>query len=169
LGPHSENFFVTEEILDLWGDPIPPKPEKRGRPTHVVTEEKRLRVAVLRAYDMSQPEIAEAMGISIPTLRKNYLRELRGGMAQKRAEMLVQLFLEGKAGNVAAIKEFLKQTRDGDLLAAHLASRHPNKGKKPKPGKKEQALIDAQEPDVSSPMGNLMASRMAGRDQAKPN
>jgi hypothetical protein len=170
LGSHSEIFFVTAEILDLWGDPIPPKPEKRGRPTHVVTEEKRLRVAVLRAYNLSQPEIAEAMGISVPTLRKNYLRELRDGMAQKRAEMLVQLYLEGKGGNVAAIKEFLKQTRDGDLLAGHLASRAPQKkSKQAKLGKKEQALVDAQAPDVSSPMGNLMASRMAGLDQERPN
>jgi hypothetical protein len=141
---------------DLWGDPIPPRPEKRGRPQHEVTEEKRLRVAVLRGVAKSQTEIAAALGISERTLRTKYLPELQHGLAQKRAEALVLLWKAGESGNVSALKEFLRRTDLSDLTAP----RH-----EPKPerlGKKAQALADAAIPDQTERMGDLMGRRAEG-------
>ena len=143
--------------FDLWGDPVPQRPEKRGRPTHVPTPEKRLRVSVLRALNQSHEEIAAAMGVSEPTLRKHYLPELKGGMAQKRAEALVLLYTEVQKGNVSAIKEFLRQVERSDLTPA---AAKPTRA--PKLGKKAQAAIDAAMPDPTSSMGELMARRAGG-------
>ncbi len=145
------------QAVDLWGDPIPPRIERRGRPQHVVTPEKRIRVAVLRAMRHSHEEIAAAMGISEPTLRKNYLPELKSGLAQKRAEVLVRLWEKVQEGNVTAMKEFMRQTEKSDLAPRELRPPKPTKL-----GKKDQALVDAQQPDVSSSMGELMARRAAG-------
>ncbi len=144
-----------EPDFDLWGDPVPQRPEKRGRPTHVPTPEKRFRVSVLRALNQSHEEIAAAMGISEPTLRKHYLPELKSGMAQKRAEALVLLYAEVQKGNVSAIKEFLRQVERSDMRPAKPA-------RAPKLGKKAQAAIDAATPDPTTSMGELMARRASG-------
>lgn len=151
--------------FDLWGDPVPEPVENRGRPKHEVTEEKRLRVSVLAAHGMTHDDIAAAMGISAPTLRKNYLRELRGGLAQKRAELLVLKWKAAAGGNVSAMKEVQKDFEKADMYRGHIAN-HTGKPaekpvKPPKLGKKEQALADAQQPDTSTSMGDLMAQRMA--------
>ena len=141
--------------FDLWGDPIPEKPETRGRPEHEPTAEKRLRVAVLRAINQTHTEIAAALGISEPTLRRHYSAELKGGLAQKRAEVLIRLWHEVEAGNVSAIKEFLRQVDKSDLAGP----RAPRPAKPPRLGKKAQAIVDAATPDPTTSMGELMALR----------
>lgn len=143
--------------FDLWGDPIPPREERRGRPAHEVTDEKRKRIKVLRALNKTNDEIAAAMGISERTLRTKYLPELRGGLAQLRAEALVRLWTLAEAGNVSALKEFLRQTERADLAAPQPTTRAPAA----RLGKKDQAMADAALPDTSTSMGELMAQRAA--------
>lgn len=153
-----------DQEFDLWGDPIPPRVEKRGRPPHDVTPDKRLRVAVLRSLNQTNTEIAEAMGISERTLRTYYLPELKQGLAQKRAEMMVELFKAGKKGNVSAMKGFIRETEKSDLARGPaLVALRPRA--EPKRGKKEQAIIDASQPDPGSTMGDLMAQRLADLGQ----
>lgn len=147
---------MVQEI-DLWGDPVPEKAETRGRPMHQATSDKRLRVAVLRGLAWSSDAIAQAMGISERTLRTYYLPELKGGLSQKRAEMLVTLWKKGHDGNVSAMKEFLRQTAQHDLVGAAVRA----SPKPPRRGKKEQAIIDAGIPDTNSSLGELMARRAA--------
>lgn len=142
---------------DLWGEVIEPPEERRGRPTHVVTEEKRIRVSVLRAFNKNHDEIAAAMGIAPGTLRRYYRRELRGGLAQKRAEVLVDLYKAGKDGNVAAMKEFLRRTDASDLVTPPMTARAPKRGKK------ELAALAAASPDSSTSMGALMAERAGAK------
>lgn len=144
---------MGEAEFDLWGEPIPPREEKRGRPTHVVTDEKRNRVSVLVSLNKNQDEIAEAMAIAPGTLRRYYRRELKLGHAAKRAQMEVRLFQAGMAGNVAAMKEYLRRTEASDLVKAAPQPRPPKRGKK------EQAAIEAASPDPSSSFGALMAER----------
>lgn len=144
--------------IDLWGDPVPAAAEKRGRPIHEVTDKKRVRVAVLRALNQTNAEIAAAIGITEPTLRKYYAVELRHGFAQKRAELFIRLWDAVEAGNVSAMRTFLAQTEKSDLVQPSI--RRP--ARSPKLGKKEQAAIDAATPDTGSSMGELMARRMSG-------
>jgi hypothetical protein len=152
-------FFLMAQEFDLWGDPVPEETEKRGRPPHEATPERRMRVAVLRALKHTTDEIAAAIGISERTLRTKYLPELKGGLAQKRAEALVQLWSKAQEGNVSAIKEFLRQVEKSDLVMPRQPMRP---ARPPKLGKKEQALIDAGAPDTTTSMGELMTRRAEG-------
>lgn len=150
-----------DQEFDLWGDPVPPRVEKRGRPEHKKNQTTSMRVAVLRALNKPQDEIAAALAITEKTLRKHYSPELRQGLQQKRAEALVRLWEIGTAGNgnVAALKEFIRQTERADLAAPVALARRPAKAVKL--GKKEQAIVDAQTPDESTSIGELMARRNA--------
>ncbi len=144
-----------EPECDLWGDPLPAPVEKRGRPAHAVTESKRLRVAVLRSLNKTAGEIALAMDISERTLRAYYKKELRVGLHQKRAEVMVRLWEQVEKGNVSAMREFLRQTKDSDLGPAIAAQPKAER----KLGKKEQAMKDALAPDQADTLGELMIRR----------
>ena len=143
--------------LDLWGDPIPPRPERRGRRPHEATPEKRSRIKVLRALNHTEAQIAAAIGIPERTMRRYYRPELAGGRAQLRAEVLVRLWEVVQTGNVAAIKLFLAQIEKSDLDSPRAAA----PARQPKLGKKEQALVDAATPDTTSHIGELMSRRAA--------
>lgn len=128
--------------FDLLGDEIPEGFGKRGRPPHRVSEEKRKLVIQLCAFDWDEEKIAGALGITPPTLRKHYFRELRSKReARFRVEgkLLVALMTEVEKGNVSAVKEYLKRLEKHDLKRVPA----PAKAKPPKLGKKEQALVDA--------------------------
>jgi hypothetical protein len=112
-------------------------------------------VAVLRSLNQTNDEIAHAMGISERTLRTKYLPELKAGLAQKRAAARIKLYELGMAGNVAALKAFLKMADDSDLKVPS----SPRASRPPVLGKKEQQLIDAATPDATSSIGELLAQR----------
>lgn len=139
----SENF-------DLLGDPIPEGHGKRGRPTHIATTKNRNKVMMLLALGWSTSRIAHALGITPPTLRKNYFRELKvRDEARDRLDgnLADMLWESAKGGNVAAMKEFRKMVERNDQMnAASSFADKPStdaKPKAPKLGKKEQAAIDA--------------------------
>jgi len=158
--------------FDLLGDPIPEGWGKRGRPPHRVTAENRCKVMLLLAINRRQDQIAAALGISEPTLRRNYFRELKTKEdARFRVEgtRMLRLYQEVESGNVAAIKELGKALEKGDLLAAHLtahASGGAKKGsKEPKLGKKEMAIAAARTPDTETTIGDLMSRRQGNIDK----
>jgi hypothetical protein len=62
--------------LDLFGQPVEPRSSRGGRPRHLPTPTSRALVAELRAGGATQTEIADAIGITPPTLRLNYPVEL---------------------------------------------------------------------------------------------
>lgn len=61
---------------DLFGNPVDPGHGKRGRPRHMPSEITRKLVTEARAAGLSQITIAQALGITIPTLLRNYHTEL---------------------------------------------------------------------------------------------
>lgn len=135
--------------FDLLGDPIPEGWGKRGRPAHVVTEEKRCKVMMLLALGWNNDRIANALDITSPTLRKNYFRELKvRDFARDRmdASLAMHLWRQVEGGNVAAMKEFGKLVDRNDLLLGRGA--RPDKPSKPpkqeKLGKKAEADRAAQ-------------------------
>jgi len=121
--------------VDLLGDPVRPLPDKRGRrklrfPVQVYEQ-----VEVLSATNMSQEDIADAVGISAPTLRKYFRQELDKGPARQRARVLKKLAEQAEGGNVSAIKVYLAEL---DKQRAIAALREREKSPQPESvGKKE--------------------------------
>jgi hypothetical protein len=140
---------VAEWDFDLLGDPIPPGLGRRGRPPHLVTDENRRKVMVLAAFDRNEEQIAAALSITPPTLRKHYFRELRSRLeARQRLEgkLLAALLKQVDDGNVSAIDKLFKRLDRHDL--ATMSDRVANRGgkaeaKPAKKGKKEQQFEDA--------------------------
>ncbi len=144
---------MSDFDFDLLGDPIPEGFGKRGRPPHRVTEEKRRLVIQLLAFGKTQDEIAAALGITAPTLRKNYFRQLKvkdDARARVEAKCLQKLMEQVEGGNVAAIKEmFLRMEKhDRQKMADAIANRGhsvPAAAVAKKLGKKEVRKQEAEE------------------------
>jgi hypothetical protein len=138
----------VSENFDLFGLPYIEKPTRRGRPPHEVTPRTRKRVSMLMALGWSNPRIASAIDITLPTLHKHYFYELkqrdaaRDRLEMRRLEIAWDL---AEAGNVGAFKEFGKMLERNDRMEIEREF-----GSKPKaappPGKKvvtAQKAIDA--------------------------
>ena len=154
------------QIFDLFGDPVPESWGRRGRPQHIATQQNRDKVTMLLAFGWSNERIARAMGITPPTLRKNYRLELKFRGEQRDrldASLAMRLWDQVAAGNVGAVKEFRKLMEQNDLMLYGQTARPGEAGPKEVPlGKKEQALRNAQEPDTGTTLGDLMARRQGG-------
>lgn len=160
-----------DQVLDLFGEPVPANWGLRGRPEHIATQQNRNRVSMLVAFGWSNKRIAAALFVTLPTLRKHYFSELkfrevaRDRLNATLATKLWELFL---AGNVAAGKEFRALMEQNDLMlygqTAPPADQSP--AKEPKLGKKEAALVAANQPDRATTLGGLMAQRQSSD---KPN
>jgi hypothetical protein len=150
-----------EQIFDLLGDPVPDGWGKRGRPQHIATHQNRNKVIMLLAFGWSNERIAKALGITPPTLRKNYFRELRiRDEARDRvdAALATMLWKQAKGGSVAAVKEFRALAAENDLMAGHrsfygvrdqIEQKEP-----PKLGKKAEAAIAAETAGADTEWGD---------------
>lgn len=150
------------ENLDLLGWPIP-EARDAGRPEHVPTEENRNKIMMLLVFKKTNAEIAKAVGLSVPTLRKHYLQELsqrRIARLQLDATRWAALYAKVVAGDVSANKELGKvlESHDRAELAANFgADTHQRRGqepRQPKRGKKEQAQIEAENAGADSEWGD---------------
>jgi hypothetical protein len=122
------------EPTDLLGEPLRPMPDKRGRRKLRFAVEVYENVEVLAAGGMMQDDIADAVGVSAPTLRKYFRPELGKGAARQRAMVLGSLAAQAKKGNVSAANAYLAQI-DKHSAAAAMRTRErspapPRKGKK---------------------------------------
>lgn len=135
---------MAEGNLSLFGWPMPEPRDKAGRPEHVPTVENRNKIMLLLALKKSNADIAKAIGISQPTLRKHYLQELdqrRVARLQLDATRWAKLYERAVVdGEVSALKELAKVLEKHDL--AELDERVQARGKRaPREvakGKKEQ-------------------------------
>lgn len=139
------------ENIGLFGWPMPEPREKAGRPEHVATDENRNKIMMLMVFGLSNKEIADAIGISQPTLRKHYLQQLaerRRSRLQLDAIRYGALFEKVKTGDVPAMKELdkLLSRHDQAMLAKKVAGRDSENIRHKdadKLGKKEQRKVDA--------------------------
>lgn len=102
---------MADRDLDLLGDPIPEGHGERGRPPHLATEKNRSKIMLLLAEGWTQTRIANALSITVKTLRKHYSRELRArdqALDRLKGGHRSMLWEEGRKGNVAALKEIGK-------------------------------------------------------------
>jgi len=146
-----EIFFLADRFFDLLGDEIPPEHTGRGRPPHVVTDEKRLKVMLLLALEKTEDQIAAAIGITAPTLRKHYFRLLKvrdDARLRLDGEIIATLAREAAGGNVGALKELnrLLDKHDHAKLSKAMTTRQGQAPAASQPvpmGKKEKAKADA--------------------------
>lgn len=136
--------------FDLLGDFNPQEGRSRGRPEHRRTDENANKVRLLLGVGWTQKDIAAALGVTQPTLKKHYFSELKfRGEARRQVEATVWMELMNQVakGNVGAIREFNRRIEKFDLDAAGdrlRAQQDRAQAKEPKLGKKEQANLDAQ-------------------------
>lgn len=128
---------------DLFGDPIVEPQEGRGRPEHRWTLKNSNKVLLAFARGRTPKEVALAIGVSVPTLRKHYFSELEQRQAAHlrfEATQLHRLNEAAKSGNVAAEKELMKAMEKARLeqLRDRVATRGERSAAAPKMGKKEQ-------------------------------
>ena len=131
-----------------------------GRREHEPTDEEREKVRVLRAGGMTQEAIAEAIGLSAPTLAKHFASELDRGTAKVRADLLMARYRSAMGGNVSA------QTKMLELVGASAAGDRLKERETPpvKParlGKKEMQQQAAEEVAVGAKFASPSGPRLA--------
>lgn len=88
LGPRAEglpgNEYFDDFPVDLFGEPITPAEDCRGRPPHVPTDATRETVRRLRGEGRQQRDIAKAVGLTVPTLHRHYPEELESTSQARR-------------------------------------------------------------------------------------
>jgi AraC-like DNA-binding protein len=109
-----ENPPVTDLLGDPWSEPR----DARGRKRHKRIPQVAEKVAVLRASGLTVEKIALRVGLSEPTLRKYYLRELEDGPAFAQAVLNEAMWAKALAGNVGAARYIREEFGKGDAKAA---------------------------------------------------
>ena len=121
--------------VDLFGDPLIFKEPKRGRPEHVRTDEKAKRVSMLFAMGRSVKEVAAAMGITQPTLRKHYFSEVeqRDAMLTKvEAAQLAKLWEQSESTSATkALLDRCDDARNARRTAEVIKDRRESAAKQP--------------------------------------
>ena len=138
----------------------------RGRPAHKPSERNRNRVVMLTALGWSARRIANGVGLDVKTLRRRYSCELEardGARDRMNAEIAMTLWTQFKEGNTGAGKVFLALVEKNDLMV-HGQPVTPSAAL----GKKAAALLDAQNPDINSPFGRILARRKARANDLLP-
>ena len=88
---------------------------KGGRPLFVVTKEQRDIVQVMAGHNIHQDTIALALGITGPTLRKHFKKELKQAAAMVEATLASSQFNRAKSNSAVGQRatEFILNTRFG--------------------------------------------------------
>lgn len=157
--PNSEIFFLmtTENNasageVDLFGNPMQPIRDRRGRPCFRKDKENQEFVAVRAAAGWSQDMIAEALGCDPKTLRKNFSRELQAGHLIIEGMMLDVLMRRVREGHTPSVRQLQERL---DRVAppapkgrgAETKTDSPDSAAKSQPvGKKELRLDAAKKP-----------------------
>lgn len=141
----------SEGLKDLLGDPWVPPRDPRGRKRHRRLPQIAEKVGVLRGLGHTVEQIALRLGLSVPTLRKYYFRELDQGADLAEAVLNEKLWERAMAGSVPAMR-LLREAMTRGRAAVPVARRPAAE----KPGKKEQAALDAQSAHEGTSWGNLL-------------
>lgn len=141
-----------------------PKKRGRGRPEHVPDEKTRQTVIVLAGAGVGAEIIAQVIGLSVNTLSKYYDGEVKNGAAMANAMVGANLFKQATKDDIRAVTAavmWLKMRAGWNEHGPLPPVLREQKEKAEKLGKKELADIEAANPDVNTPMGQLMAQRRA--------
>ena len=135
----SEPDTIEHDGFDLFGEPIRPIKDRRGRPTYAKNQENQSTVSVLRAAGWSHSRIATYIGCDEKTLRKHFSRELQYGADIVEAQCLEVLYSKMRQGHNKSANDLIARAEKGQALPPP-----PKTEPEARLGKKEQANIDAQ-------------------------
>lgn len=149
---------------DLFGDPWVEARGRGGRKRHRRLPQVAEKVGVLRAAGVTVEAIAGRLGLSEPTLRKYYFRELRSGGQIARQVLIEAMWKKAVAGNVSAANFIRQELARGDAEAFVTSSR-PAQAPRPTPtGKKEAAQLAATTAGQGTDWGDdLLAPEVAAQ------
>ncbi|MDX0218588.1 hypothetical protein GOC40_11360 [Sinorhizobium meliloti] len=152
----SDDFSGDKAEIDLFGQPVQPIKERRGRPSFGKNKENQELVCLLRAAGWTQARIARYLGCDEKTLRKNFSRELQDGVDVIEGMALEVTLKKMRVGNSVAINRIF------DIIEKHGAPAIPDGGK-PEPekpteklGKKAAADAEAKTAHKDSEWGTLL-------------
>ncbi|MES2814455.1 MAG: P27 family phage terminase small subunit [Pseudomonadota bacterium] len=134
--------------IDLFGYPDRPGRGMKGRPRYIASIRDRNRVRLLLALGWNNQRIADALEISLPTLRREFKVELkeRDKMRDRLDARRLELAMEqANGGNIAALRELGKLIEKQDIAIEGNVPRAPTAAEA-KPGKKELAEAAAHAP-----------------------
>lgn len=115
-----------------------------ARPEHKPTTATRRRVAISAGGGMTHEDIALALNITVPTLKKHYRDELSIGAATKRMDVLGALYVAAtKKKNTSAAKAYLEHAPQPAGQGTKGDATSPTPKARPS-GKKAIAQEDAQ-------------------------
>lgn len=109
------------------------------------TDEQREMATILAGAQLSRPEIARKLDISVEILEEHFADELARGPVKCKSDILAAMYYAGKGGNVAAAKVFLVFNGQGEPDAN---SQPASRGLI---GKKEAANIAAKTAGAGTP------------------
>ncbi len=149
---------AAEPYLDLLGDPWSEPRDPRGRKSHKRDRQVAEKIGLLRGAGLTAEQISIRVGLSEPTLRKYYLRELTEGATLARAVMLEKLSEKAMGGNVAAAKAMLAEFAKGSAAVPIAARRavEPRPARAEQLGKKAALERDAQTAHKGTGWGDLL-------------
>jgi hypothetical protein len=123
------------------------------------TDEQREMALILAGAQLSRPEIARKLNVSIEVLLEHFAEELEKGPVKCKSDIIASMFYAGKGGNVAAAKVYL-------LFNGQEAN--PNPDQQPARsgllGKKEAASIAAKNAEAGTGWDDLVSPTVS-----KPN
>lgn len=120
-----------------------------ARPEFKPTSRQRQEVEILAASRTSVDDIATAIGVSAKTLRLHFSDQLLAGRARRQRDVVVALYNKAIAGNVGAMKTFLKLCDRAD--AKEKAARPSSAG-----GKKLKAQQEALDAEVGTSWAKIL-------------
>lgn len=144
----------SEGPTDLLGDPWTPPRDPRGRKRHKRLAQVAEKVAVLRGLGHTVEKIALRLGLSEPTLRKYYFRELEQGSNLAEAVLDEKLWDRAMAGSVPAMRLMKEALAKGRAAVPLAPGARPKAA--PKLGKKEQQAVDAETAHEGTSWGTLL-------------
>lgn len=151
LGSRAD-FFLMSYDFDLFGNPVDAAGRKAGRPEHEPTQEMIINIMVLLAAGMTNKEVAQTVGISVPTLRKHYFHLTRNRdvlLNRLQAKLRTAQIQQGLAGNAAALAGALRtlDTVNAERVSRTLSEKTANQpaSRSGYVSKKEQRIETARE------------------------
>ena len=139
---------------DLFGAPIGQIKERWGRPSFAKSKENQELVSLLKAANWTVSRIARYLGCDEKTLRKHFSSELEQGADIIEAMALQVTFQKMRQGNSVATGRILDITEKANLTIPPAKPKSATDDERP--GKKEQANIDAQTAHQDSEWGTIL-------------
>lgn len=140
-----------------------PRKGERGRPPHVWSPENSNKIKLLLALGWSNERIANAVGVTLPTLRKHYFSELKVRALARDAldaERFNQLWAAAEKGNVGAMREVARfiEANDQVLRAARERQGQAPVAEQPEVQPERRALPVGKKQAAADAAANAIAS-----------